>query len=122
MATILIVEDDNDFRAVMRDALSGVGHDVTEARDAAEALEKIAGRAYDLVITDILMSQVDGLSLIREIETVAPKTPVIAISGGDAAIPPAVSLTATKAMGVSHRLAKPFRLKELLSTVDEVLG
>ena len=82
MARVLIVEDDVSFRAFLREALVQEGYEVLEAHTGVEGLRLIQESPVSLVVTDILMPDVDGLQMIREIRQRFPQTKIVAISGG----------------------------------------
>jgi two-component system response regulator AtoC len=81
MTRILVVEDDEACRAVVCDMLAGNGYEVTAARDGNEALALMGARPADIVLTDVLMPDKDGLEVIREIVRQFPATRVLAMSG-----------------------------------------
>jgi CheY-like chemotaxis protein len=80
MATILVIDDQKPIRALLRDALVGDGHEVLEASNGLLGLERYRERAADLIITDILMPEMNGAML--ELNRSFPNVKVIAISGG----------------------------------------
>jgi DNA-binding response OmpR family regulator len=77
---ILLVEDESITRANLADALRNEGYHVDEARDGAEALEIFKNRHFDLVVTDLVMPQLDGFKLIARVRSMSPQTPVILIT------------------------------------------
>lgn len=121
MAYILVVEDEEAVRSMLRQMLERAGHVVAEAPDGEEALHAYRARPADLVITDILMPKKGGLVAIKEIQALAPGAPIIAISGGGRTGRLSFLSTARTFPGV-RTLKKPFRRSELLSLVDEALA
>jgi CheY-like chemotaxis protein len=121
MAHILLIDDDPDFRAVMRELLWSMGHTVSAARDGREGLELFSRAASDLVITDILMPEVDGLEVILELRRRAPGVKVIAVSGG-LRLTAAELLRAARRMGAARVLEKPFGRDALMQAVDHALA
>ena len=122
MARILIVEDTPDFRRMMLDILEAAGHEVAEAENGNAAVARMENDNFDLVVTDVLMPELDGIELIRALSSKGWKLPVLAVSGGGRNLPAAVSLALTEAAGAHRVLFKPFRAAELLSVIDELLA
>jgi CheY-like chemotaxis protein len=122
MARILLIEDDHTVRAVLRMSLTGVGHTVVEARNGKEGLDLFKRAGADLVITDIIMPEKEGLEVLRELQKKQlPPVKVIAISGGGASQNAADSLHMAKLLGAAKTLAKPFSNEVLIAAVNEVL-
>ncbi|MEO5957891.1 MAG: response regulator [Opitutaceae bacterium] len=82
MARILLIDDDDDVRTVLRLTLIHFGHTVIEARNGREGLELFAEARPELVITDIVMPEKEGLEVIIELRAHRPPVKIIAISGG----------------------------------------
>ena len=122
MARILIVEDTPDFRLMMRDILETAGHDIAEAENGKAAVRQMDSASFDLLVTDVVMPESDGIELIRTLAHQGRKLPILAVSGGGRHLPAAVSLALTEAAGAHRTLFKPFRAAELLAAVDELLG
>ncbi|MBE0617974.1 MAG: response regulator [Proteobacteria bacterium] len=121
MARILVVDDEEPVRAMIRQMLEGAGHVVEEAEDGEAGIRAYRTRPSDLVITDILMPNKGGLVAIKEMRAAFPDARVIAISGGGRTGRLSFLSTARTFPGV-RTLKKPFRRADLLSLVDEVLG
>ena len=122
MARILIVEDTPDFRQMMVDVLEAAGHEVDEAENGNAAIVRMGKGGFDLIVTDVLMPESDGIELIRALGRKGWKIPVLAVSGGGRNLPAAVSLALTEAAGAHRTLFKPFRAAELVSVVEELLA
>jgi CheY-like chemotaxis protein len=120
MAHILIVDDEPEIRAFISSALQLSGHTVSEADDGAEAVQKMLAEAFDLVITDIIMPERDGLETVMNIRRQRIRLPVIAITGMP--IDSTLYLKVAQQLGASRTLKKPFKVQELLETVNEVLA
>ena len=97
------------------------GHAVAEAADGAEALHILAARPIDLVITDLLMPETDGIETIVELRRLYPATKIIAISGGGEYQSGAGFLRAAESLGADRTLTKPFEFKQLLPAVQALL-
>ncbi len=121
MARILLIDDDPTVRTVLRLTLILSGHSVTEApngRDGLAALDR--GDSHDLVITDIIMPDFDGLELLLELRRRASQVKIIAMSGGSRASATDY-LHMARLLGAQRVLAKPFTRELLLLTISEVL-
>jgi len=117
---ILVVEDQEDLRGVLRDLLSGSGYAVVEAADGQDALTKAKSERPDLILMDIQMPVLDGYEATRQIKAdpSLAKTPIIAVSSfamkGDE--------EKARAAGYIHYVTKPYSPLQLLRTIRDVLG
>lgn len=116
MARVLIVDDEEADRVMVRSILERSNHEVFEAEDGDEALERYGGEDIDVVVTDLQMTNVHGLELITVLRDWSPRPGIIAISGTGE-----VQLEMAQALGAMKALAKPVMPDQLLSAVDEVL-
>ncbi len=116
-AHILVVEDENIARKNLEHILGKAGHDVMAVDSGIKALNLLESRAFDLVITDLKMKQVDGIEVLQKTKAVQPFTEVIMITGY-ATVDSAV--TALK-KGAYHYIAKPYKNEEVRKIVDEAL-
>lgn len=121
MSSILVVDDEPLVRELIRTALEAVGHTVDEAENGLIALECLDRRSFDLVITDIMMPEKEGIETMREIRKRCPNTRILAISGGGRAGGTAYLSLASK-LGADEVLGKPFRTAQLLDVVARVLA
>jgi CheY-like chemotaxis protein len=117
---VLVIDDERPIRALLREVLAEQGYDVTEAANGVEGVRRARERRPDLVITDILMPDKDGLETILELRAVAPGLPVIAISGGSAMMSMDV-LSAARRFGARHVFSKPFDPLAVVAAVSELL-
>jgi excisionase family DNA binding protein len=115
---ILVVDDEDTVRDLIARALLGAGYDVAVAANGPAALERLAESGTDLLITDLRMPGMDGLSLIREARKTAPGLPVIVITGFSTEETAADAV----ALGVAGYLTKPFRLSRILAATARALG
>jgi CheY-like chemotaxis protein len=122
MARILLIDDDDAVRTMLRLTLNEFGHQVTEARDGAEGLKLLRNAGTDLVITDILMPEKEGFEVMLELRATHPSLKIIAISGGGRMISAKDYLAVAKAFGASKTLAKPFSNEALLAAIGELLA
>ena len=119
MARILLIEDYDLIRSLLRDTLELAGHTVIEARNGAEGLDLFRQAGADLVITDIVMPDKDGLDVVRALREQVPPVNIIAISGaGDSAED---YLDLAYRMGAMKVLLKPFTPAALIAAIDELL-
>ena len=114
MATILIIDDEEIIRVLLRSALGEAGYEVTEASNGREGLEFYHPRPVDLVITDIVMPEMKGLDMLLELMREFLHAKVIAISGAGGA---KNVLDVAKLLGARQTFQKPFNLPHLLGAV-----
>lgn len=115
---ILVVDDEQAVRDLLAKTLTMADYDVDAAPDGASAIERLRAVEYDLLITDLKMPGMDGLSVIREARRIMPDLPVIIITGysTEASAIEAINL------GVAGYLTKPFRLPRILAATARALG
>jgi len=115
--TILVVDDEPGTRRLLRKILAGAGYQVEEAADGKDALKRLDTTEVDLMITDLVMPEQDGLETIRILHKKMPRLKIIAISGKfDAGF-----LRAAEFLGAHASLAKPIGRDALLDTVRRVM-
>ncbi len=119
MATILVIDDDADMRTIARRMLERAGHSVLEAENGRAGLEVFAERDPDLVITDVLMPEMDGIETMRALRRLQPAARIVAISGSRSLAQDALRYMAK--FGACATLEKPFGCEQLLDTVRRVL-
>ncbi len=112
MALILIMEDDQLLRNYLSDGLISAGHDVNEAEDGSAGVTLFRSDPPDIVLTDLVMENGEGIESIMHIRQMAPSVPIIAMSGNPQYLENSAKL------GATHTLLKPFHLAELLALVD----
>jgi len=122
MSRILLVDDERTIRQLWRAIIEQAGHTVEEASNGAEALRVLHGFKADILITDIFMPHVDGLKLIEDAVDLYPNLDIIAVSGGGSISGLEGVLKTARLLGARAVLTKPFTPKELLETVDRILG
>ncbi len=118
MATILVIDDEPQVRSLLNQALTGAGYKVVEASNGREGLDRYREKPTDLVITDILMPDEDGLEATLELTREYPEARIIAITGGSG---DRNFLDVAKLFGARRTLSKPFELDRLLGAVKEEL-
>lgn len=120
MASILLIDDEFLVREMMRITLTDAGHAVSTAENGMDGLRQVEALRPDLIITDIVMPEQEGIETIRAIRGKDKTTPIIAISGGNSG--KADFLRAAAAFGATKVLRKPFGSSALLSAVKECLA
>lgn len=120
MANILAVDDSSSMRQMVSFTLKSAGYEVAEAADGQEALDKAKQQQFDLVITDVNMPVMDGISFIRHLREEASYkfTPMLMLTTESASDKKAEG----KAAGATGWIVKPFNPEQLLKTVEKVLG
>lgn len=121
MVRILVIDDDHVIRASLSEMLGLSGFEVRNAADGKEGLLLMDEAPADLVITDIVMPEQEGLETILQLRQRYPQTKIIAISGGGTDAGRAY-LQAAHCLGAERTLSKPFPFRDLLEVIDEVLG
>ena len=120
MKTILVIDDDEQMRVALRNLLEGSGYEVINASDGEEGLRLYHERPTDLIITDLIMPQKEGIETIRELRQDFPDVKIIAISGGGRS-DPEVFLSFAKIFGAHRTIAKPFKREDLLNVIWDLL-
>jgi DNA-binding NtrC family response regulator len=121
MSRILVIDDDEIVNDMIVQMLTEVGYDVEGALDGNKGLKLLAARPFDLVITDIVMPEKEGLETIMAILKLNKELPIIAISGGGR-IGAHEHLKTAKTLGANHTIQKPFDRASFLGTVQECLS
>jgi DNA-binding response OmpR family regulator len=120
MPGILIVEDENDLREMLKVSLTRRKFTVLEAENGKDAIIHFKPAVTDLVITDLIMPEEDGLKVIMRLREIKPSLKIIAISGGGKA-GPASYLNLAKALGADAVYSKPFSVNEMIEKIEELL-
>ncbi len=118
---IILIDDDDEFREMLRRMLEGAGYTVREAPNGKVGVQIFKEDAPDLVITDLFMPEQEGLETIRELIRLDPKTKIIAISGGCASLG-LDFLPFAEALGAVSILSKPFSRKDILREITALLS
>lgn len=120
MANILLVEDEDQLRSLLKEVLESAGHAVYEARDGKSALNIFEFYLTDLVVTDLIMPEKEGLELIRELRRSQPDIKIIAMSGGGRNNAHDY-LEMAKKFGAAILLEKPFSNDNITEAVSALL-
>ncbi len=121
MPLILLVDDDDSFRRMLRKTLLKLGYEVVEARNGKEAIEEFEKARVDLVLTDIVMPEKEGLETINTLKRKQADLKIIAMSGGGRGSATDY-LKMAKIMGADHILPKPFSNQEMAAILGALLG
>lgn len=119
-ATILVIDDEPQLRGMVKQMLEQEGYAVVEAHNGDEGLRVFRQSPADVVITDIVMPEKEGIETIRELRRDFPGVKIIAMSGGGR-LDSGEYLHFALKLGAARILRKPFRRQELLETVRAVL-
>ena len=131
MTRIIIIDDEEDIRIVLKEIFVRAGFDVDVASDGAEGMNLIRETGAVLVITEIIMTVVDGVQTAYDIRMEFPNTKIIVMSGGGNAgpldyEPSAISTTSylasAEAVGADMTITKPFDREELVKAVKDLTG
>jgi CheY-like chemotaxis protein len=114
LTKILLVEDEEAVRSMLKAVLEDEGYQIQEASNGKEALQSYASSPADLILTDIVMPDTEGIEMIMKLRKSDPKVKIVAMSGGN-------YLTLAKRLGADHILEKPFSNQALLDTVKIML-
>jgi CheY-like chemotaxis protein len=117
---VLIVDDEEVIRRVVRTHLLKRGYEVTEARDGEEALRHLEKEAYDLLICDVMMPRKDGWEVLREVKSDARtrSLPVLLLTGRNQD----PDMAKGRELGATHYMTKPFTKSQLLDAIELVFG
>jgi DNA-binding response OmpR family regulator len=118
--SILLVDDDDQFREMLSEALTGEGFQVREASDGGQGIKHYVEQPTDIVITDLVMPEKEGLEMIVEMKRLHAEVRIIAMSGGGRGSSQNY-LKMAKAFGALVVLAKPFSHHEILGAITQVL-
>jgi len=120
MPRILLIEDDDAFREMLRATLARAKHEVIEARHGAQALALLQSQTVDAVLVDLIMPEKEGFETIQEIHRRWPGLGIIAMSGGGR-IPARDLLGIAARLGSVQTLEKPFSNEELFAAIAHVI-
>lgn len=117
-ASILIVDDEKDLREMMREVLQAEGHKVQVSARGTDALRELQARRFDLLITDLGMSDMPGWEVAAKAKELLPKLPIVVITGWLTS----AELLGDKKAPIDQIISKPFQIQDLLAAVNRLLG
>ncbi len=120
MARILVIDDDVMLQRLLKETLTVLGHEVCQAFDGREGVGACRESPPDLVLTDVMMPEQDGLQTIRELRRLCPDVKIIAMSGGSFAFPQLDVLSLARHFGARQVLYKPFAHEDLTAALSAV--
>lgn len=118
---ILVVDDEADVRELVCRMLENDGFRAVPAEGGRQALEQLSSLRPDLVITDVVMPEVDGLEVLLKLRSLAPLAGALVMSGGGRSAPE-TNLESARRLGASGVLHKPFTKSEMLEAVHQALA
>jgi DNA-binding response OmpR family regulator len=113
-----VIEDDPEIGQIVREILERFGHELDVFQDAEQGLAAFELNRHDLVITDIILPEKDGVEAIRDLKVLDPEARVIAMTGMRGSFN---RLPAAEFVGATRTLLKPFSQEDLVAVVDDVL-
>jgi DNA-binding response OmpR family regulator len=122
MKRILVIDDDDAIRAMLRKLFTANGFDVSVAENGKEAVRRQEEGPFDLIVTDLVMPEKEGIETIMEFRKKYPATKIIAISGGGQLNSGEYYLELAGNLGAHKTLAKPFTHSEILAAVKELFA
>lgn len=122
LPTILLVEDETLLRAGLQEALEIHGYAVIGAGDGVEALEWLDQVPVALVITDLVMPNMNGVEFVEKLRVKRPDLPVIVASGSPGSVMARLGIPTINIPGATASIAKPFKVPELVALVKDVLS
>ncbi len=122
MATILVVDDEEPVRDLVSKIVLKDGHDVVVAADGQEACDLYAKSDIDLIITDLVMPEKNGIQMIMDLKNQTPDLKVVAISGGSGFTGDIDLLSVAKLLGAKHIIRNPFGVDDIRNAVNDTLG
>ncbi len=122
MAKILIVDDEISVGNILIEFVKLEGHEAQHAKDGREALQMIRKQLPDLVVTDLIMPETEGLELIRELRKLSSLVKIIAISGGSRYFEPDNQLMAAELIGADLCFTKPIDLHAFNAAINTLLN
>jgi len=122
MAKILVVDDEEPIRCLVKQILLKDGHDIMEAENGQVACDMFGDAEIDLIVTDLVMPEKNGIEMIMEIKRSQPKVKVIAISGGIGFSGQIDLLSVANLLGAKHIIKKPFGVDDVRHAVNDMLG
>jgi DNA-binding NtrC family response regulator len=121
MKNILLVDDEASIRTMVRAILSDPEYSFVEAANGKEALEILETKAFDLIITDVIMPDCDGIELVMTVRRKLPGVKIVVMSGGGR-VRADHYLNLAEKLGAAHVFEKPFNTTELRETVSSLLA
>ena len=119
---VLVIDDMKGVRESLRAALAAAGFDVTTASNGREGLAVLRAAAFDIVVTDIWMPEVDGLTVIKQIRAERPNLRVFAMTGGGPRLTIEAAGSIAETWGAERVFVKPFDEAALIAAIKATRG
>ena len=120
--SILVADDDDSIRLLVQRLLKDAGHAVITVGSAREACDAMTRQPFDLVVTDILMPDGDGIDLITEVKKAQPQARVLAMSGGGRYVEGSDCLKLSKGVGEHEVVMKPFTAEQFKVAIETAVA
>ena len=120
MPGVLLVEDNKELREMLKMSLLRRSFTVLEAENGKDAITHFKPFITDLVVTDLIMPEEDGLKVVIKLRELKPSIKIIAISGGGK-VGPGSYLNLAKALGADAIYSKPFSINDLIAKIEQLL-
>ncbi len=117
--SILVIDDEPGLTFTLESTLRSGGYAVTAVDSGRRALEALSAHTFDVVLTDIMLPDIDGMQIIAAVRKQQPTARIVAISGGGSYMTPAEALRIAVRLGASRFLEKPFGRADLLRVIAE---
>ena len=126
MSRILVIDDEEPIRLIMRRSLERFGHEIVEAADGVSGTRLFEESQFDLVITDLIMPEKEGIETILDLKSRFPEVKILAVSGGlsygGRLLDKEGPLADAEALGADASLGKPFQVQQLVEIVGKLLS
>jgi two-component system response regulator (stage 0 sporulation protein F) len=122
MAKILVVDDEEPIRTLVSKIVQKDGHEVMVAENGQHACDAFQNAEIDLIITDLVMPEKNGIEMIIQLKKTHPDLKVIAISGGSGFSGQIDLLSVAQLLGAKHIIRKPFTVDDIRNAVNDMLG
>jgi len=119
---ILIIDDEPEIREVLRVFLERSGYQTMQAENGVQGYESVCKQPIDLVITDLLMPEQEGIETILQIRNEYPQIPILAMSGGGRMAGTMDILHSARLLGARRTFSKPFNPMDVVAEVKKILG
>jgi DNA-binding response OmpR family regulator len=122
MTTILLVEDETLLREGIQEMLEAHGYMVIGAADGVEAIDWLGQVSVDLIVTDLLMPNMNGVDFIERVRAKHAQTPVVVISGSTGTVMKRMGIDSIQVPGATASILKPFKAADLVALIQKVLA
>jgi CheY-like chemotaxis protein len=119
---VLVADDSEELRDLVGHCLQSLGHTVTSVETGRQAISLLKTKYFDLVVTDVIMPDADGIEVISEAKKRYPSTRIVVMTGGGEVIDPAYCVKLAKTMGAHVAILKPFKPGEFIEAVRLALN